>query len=48
MKKKEYYIEEMEKSSVEKMKAIGHQKYYTTGSIILMLVVLLVMYVILN
>ena len=48
MKKKEYYTEEMEKTSVEKMEALKLQKYYTAGSIILMFLVLLVMYFILN
>ena len=48
MKKKEYYTEELEKSSQEKMKAINYQKYYTAGSIILMFLVLLAMYLILN
>tara|TARA_Y100000590_G_scaffold404355_1_gene491789 strand:- start:670 stop:816 length:147 start_codon:yes stop_codon:yes gene_type:complete len=48
MKKKEFYTEEMEKSSVEKMEAINRQKYYTAGSIILMFLVLLAMYFILN
>ena len=48
MKKKEYYTEEMEKSSVEKMEALNRQKYYTAGSIVLMLLVLLSMYFILN
>tara|TARA_B100000029_G_scaffold494793_1_gene559005 strand:- start:1382 stop:1528 length:147 start_codon:yes stop_codon:yes gene_type:complete len=48
MKKKEYYTEEMEKSSEEKMKALSRQKYYTVGSIVLMFLVLLAMYLILN
>ena len=48
MKKKEYYAEEMEKSSAEKMKALNRQKYYTSGSIVLMFLVLLAMYLILN
>tara|TARA_Y100000590_G_scaffold452923_1_gene596963 strand:- start:612 stop:758 length:147 start_codon:yes stop_codon:yes gene_type:complete len=48
MKKKEYYTEEMEKSSAEKFKALEKQKYYTVGSIILMFLVLLTMYLILK
>ena len=48
MKKKEFYTEEMQKTSDEKMRALNHQKYYTGGSIILMILVLLAMYVILN
>ena len=45
---KEYYTEELKKSPEEKMKAIGHQKYYTGGSVILMFIVLVGMYLILN
>tara|TARA_Y100000590_G_C15413696_1_gene898580 strand:+ start:687 stop:833 length:147 start_codon:yes stop_codon:yes gene_type:complete len=48
MKKKEFYTEELEKTSSEKMKAISRQKYYTAGSIVLMLLVLLAMYFILK
>tara|TARA_B100001123_G_C14543131_1_gene723149 strand:+ start:266 stop:412 length:147 start_codon:yes stop_codon:yes gene_type:complete len=48
MKKKEFYTEELQKSTEEKMKALNHQKYYTGGSIFLMFVVLLAMYLILN
>ena len=48
MKKKEYYTEEMQKSSQEKIKALNYQKYYTGGSIVLMFLVLLAMYLILN
>tara|TARA_Y100000590_G_scaffold89669_1_gene100965 strand:+ start:2892 stop:3038 length:147 start_codon:yes stop_codon:yes gene_type:complete len=48
MKKKEFYREEMEKSPEEKMKAINYQKYYTGGSVVLMLLVLLGMYLVLN
>ena len=44
MKKKEYYTEELEKPSVEKMQALNNQKYYTAGSIALMFLVLLLMY----
>ena len=36
MKKKEYYREELEKSSREKMQSIERQKFYTGGSIALM------------
>tara|TARA_B100001167_G_C16535040_1_gene196258 strand:- start:159 stop:302 length:144 start_codon:yes stop_codon:yes gene_type:complete len=46
--KKEYYTEELEKSSKDKMDALKHQKYYTTGAIILMGLVLIGMYFILN
>ncbi len=45
---KEYYTEELKKSTKDKMEAIGHQKYYTGGSIILMFMVLIGMYLILN
>ena len=45
---KEYYTEELKKSPEKKMKAIRYQKYYTGGSIILMIVVLFGMYLILN
>ena len=48
MKKKEYYTEEMEKSSAEKMEALNRQKYYTGGSIVLMFLVLIAMYFILK
>ena len=48
MKKKEYYSEELEKSPAEKMRALEKQKYYTGGSIILMALVLLAMYLVLN
>lgn len=48
MKKKEFYTEDMEKSSVEKMQALNRQKYYTAGSIVLMILVLLTMYFILR
>jgi len=44
----EYYTKELKKSPEEKMKAIRYQKYYTGGSIILMIVVLFGMYLILN
>ena len=45
---KEYYTEELKKSSEEKMRAIRYQKYYTGGAIILMFIVLVSMYSILN
>ena len=48
MKQKEYYTEELEKSSREKMEAIERQKYYTSGAIVLMFLVLLAMYLNLN
>tara|TARA_Y100001970_G_scaffold246591_1_gene314658 strand:- start:685 stop:834 length:150 start_codon:yes stop_codon:yes gene_type:complete len=48
MKKKEYYSEEMEKSIDDKMRALKNQKYYTAGSIVLMFLVLLTMYLILG
>ena len=45
---REYYIEELKKSAADKIKAIGYQKYYTGGAVVLMLVVLFCMYLILN
>ena len=45
---REYYTEELEKSSKEKMKALAYQKYYTGGAIVLMFVVIFGMYLILN
>ena len=45
---REYYTEELEKSSKDKMKALSYQKYYTGGAIILMFAVLVGMYLILN
>ena len=45
---KEYYTEELKKSSNEKMRALRYQKYYTGGAIVLMFVVLICMYLILN
>ena len=48
MKKKEYYTEELGKSPREKIQALGRQKFYTGGSIILMLLVLVVMYFVLK
>ncbi len=47
-KNKEYYTEELEKLSKDKMKALKHQKYYTGGAIILMFVVLASMYFLLR
>jgi len=48
MKKKEFYTEELQKTSEEKIKALYYQKYYTGGAIILMFLVLLGMYLVLN
>ena len=48
MKKKEYYTEELEKSSAEKAREIEYQKYYTGGSIVLMFLVLIAMYFVLK
>ena len=45
---KEYYTEELKTPISKKMKALEYQKYYTGGSIILMLIVLVTMYFILN
>ena len=45
---REYYTEELEKSSKEKMKALGYQKYYTGAAIVLMFLVLIGMYLILK
>ena len=45
---KEYYTEELKKSSEDKMKAIRYQKYYTGASVILMAAVLFGMYLILK
>ena len=45
---REYYTEELKKSSKDKMRALRYQKYYTGGAIILMFVVLIAMYLILN
>ena len=45
---REYYTEELKKSSKDKMRAIEYQKYYTGGAIILMFVVLVGMYLVLN
>ena len=48
MKNKEYYTEEMNKPIKDKMRSLEHQKYYTLGSIILMFLVLVAMYLVLN
>ena len=45
---KEYYTEELNTSIAKKMKALEYQKYYTSGAVILMFLVLIVMYFILN
>ena len=45
---REYYTEELKKSPEDKMRAIGYQKYYTVGAIILMFLVLISMYLVLN
>ena len=45
---KEYYTDDLNKTSEEKMRALKHQKYYTGGAIILMFIVLVSMYLILN
>jgi len=47
-KNKEYYTEELKKSVNDKMKSIEYQKYYTAGSIVLMIIVLISMYFILR
>jgi len=46
--KKEYYTEELETPSREKLHSLKYQKYYTSGSMILMFLVLLIMYFVLN
>ena len=45
---KEYYIEELKKPIIDKIKAEKNQKYYTGGAIILMFAVFIGMYLILN
>ena len=45
---REYYTEELKKPTADKMKALRYQKYYTGGSIVLMFVVLIFMYLILK
>jgi len=47
-KNKEYYTEELEKLSKNKMEALKYQKYYTAGAIILMFSVLVSMYFLLR
>ena len=44
---KEYYTEELKTPLSKKMKALEYQKYYTGGSIVLMFLVLISMYLIL-
>ena len=46
--KKEYYTEELKKLPKDKVEALKYQKYYTSGAIILMFVVLASMYLLLN
>ena len=48
MKKKEYYTAELEKPIKDKLRALEYQKYYTAGSIVLMFLVLLAMYLVLK
>ena len=45
---REYYTEELKKTPADKRKALRYQKYYTGGSIVLMFVVLIFMYLILR
>ena len=45
---KEYYTEELKTPLSKKMKALEYQKYYTGGSIVLMVLVFIGMYLILN
>ena len=45
---REYYTEELKKSSKDKMREIEYQKYYTVGAIILMFLILIGMYLVLN
>ena len=46
--KKEYYIEELKKLPKDKLEALKHQKYYTAGSIVLMVAVLVSLYFLIN
>jgi len=46
--KKEYYTDELEKSPKNKMKALKYQRYYTSGAIFLMFVVLISVYFLLR
>ena len=48
MKNKEYYTEELEKSPKEKMQTLERQKYFTGGSIVLMILVLIAMFFVLK
>ncbi len=48
MNKKNFYAEDQNKTLNQKVTAIKRQKYFTAGSILLMFVVLLLMYVVLN
>jgi len=43
-KNKEYYTDELEKLSKDKMEALKYQKYYTIGAVVLMFAVLISMY----
>ena len=45
---REYYTEELKKPVEDKINALRYQKYYTGGSIVLMFVVLISMYLILK
>jgi len=45
---KEYYTEELNKPSKEKIKSLEYQKYYTGGAIVLMFLVLIGMYLVLK
>ena len=45
---KEFYTEELKTPTAKKIKALEYQKYYTGGSIILMILVLITMYFILK
>tara|TARA_B100001123_G_C14493035_1_gene703188 strand:- start:326 stop:493 length:168 start_codon:yes stop_codon:yes gene_type:complete len=45
---KEYYTEELKTSPEAKIKALEYQKYYTGGSIVLMFLVLIGMYLVLS
>ena len=45
---KEFYTEELKTPTAKKMKALEYQKYYTGGSIIFKILVLVTMYFILN
>ena len=47
-KNKEYYTEELEKLSKNKMEALKYQKYYTAETIILVFVVLASIYFLLH